>query len=197
MAGKEEIIKEILDRELEMFLSVPSRYPAPCRSNPQGFRHTRAAQFSVWSGEALASYLEDLKTAEQQDRNLMTLKYARMENLIHELHDDLQVKERIHRIVSVQLKWQKEMAARYPLLMKRGRPLEASENSVGTTSFVNYLRCELETYSESTLSHLFRDLLEAEKRGENLTEAIYLDMVKKLGYRSIKDAETRIREGKA
>ena len=180
-----------------MFLSVPARYPAACQSDPAGFRNSRSAQFSVWSAEALASYLEDLRTAAEQGRNLMTLKYARMENLVPGLHDDPLVENLIDQIVRVQLEWQKELSARFPNLIGRGRPVESDGEGSGVTSFVTYLRGELETYSGNTLACLFRDVLEAKARGENLTEGIYREMVRNLGYRSIEDAEARIKEGKA
>ena len=197
MPSRETLIQEILDRELEMFLTVPARHPAACQSHPEEFRNTRSTQFSVWSEEALALYLEDLKTARDQGRNLMTLKYARMENLIPSLHDDPLVENLIDQIVAVQLEWQRELACRYPNLIGRGRPLEDGGEARGVTAFVIYLRGELETYSDNTLACLYRDVTEARARGENLTEGIYREMVRNLGYRSIEDAEARIREGRA
>jgi hypothetical protein len=192
---RSSLIDRILDREQEMFRTVRSRYPAPCQADPRGFRIHRSAQFSVWSEEALRSYLNDLEQAAKEDRNLMTLKYARMENLIPELHRDPEVVEWIDRIVSVQLKWQKALSARYPGLLGRGRPLEGDAS--GATSFSTYLRGELETYSRETLGHLFREVTGAEASGRNLTEGVYLTLVRGLGYGSIDDAEARIRQGKA
>ncbi len=178
-----------------MFQSVRSRDPAPCQSNLRGFRVHRSAQFSVWSGEALRSYMNDLERASEEDRNLMTLKYARMENLIPALHDDPDVLEWIERIVSVQLKWQEELSARYPGLLGRGRPLE--QGSGDATSFTTYLRGELETYSRETLEHLHREVTGAEAEGLNLTEGVYFHLVQTLGYRNIEDAEMKIRQGRA
>jgi len=197
MTDRETLIREILDRELEMFLAVPSRYPTTCQSNPEGFRKTRSAQFFVWTEEALASYLGDLRAAGEQGKNLMTLKYARMENLIPSLHQDPLVANLIDQIVAVQLEWQRELYSRFPNLMGRGRPLDDPEDPAGATSFATYLRGELETYSENTLACLFRDTMAARSREENLAEAIYLQMVRSLGYRSIEDAEARIGEGRA
>jgi len=189
------LIDRILEREQEMFLSVPSRYPAPCQADPRGFRIHRSAQFSVWSEKALRSYLNDLEQAAKEDRNLMTLKYARMENLIPQLHHDPEVAEWIDRIVSLQLKWQQALSARYPALLGRGRPLE--EDAGGATSFATYLRGELETYSRKTLELVYGEVTGAEAAGHNLTEGIYSFLVKNLGYESIDAAEARIRQGKA
>jgi len=82
MCDKGSVIESILDLELNMFLNVRSEVPVNCRENPEAFRLHRRAQLSVWSEETLCSYHSDLVDAEQQGRNLMTLKYARMEDLI-------------------------------------------------------------------------------------------------------------------
>lgn len=197
-SGRQGLIEEVLDREQEMFVTVPSRYPAPCQGNLPAFRLHRAAQFSVWSVRTLRSYRDDLIRAAEQGRNLMTLKYARMENLIPCLHQAPETQERIRRIVSVQVRWQTELASRYPRLLGRGRPLaEADARGGAATSFSTYLRGELETYSEETLALLDRDVAGAEAAGRNLTEGIYRQLVRGLGYRSLEDAEERIRQGKA
>lgn len=189
MGERDELIQEILERELQMFLSVRAQEPVSCQQDPEGFRVNRAAQFSAWTEETLASYRADLEMAEEQGRNLMTLKYARMENLIPKLHDDILVDNLIEQIVRIQVVWQKEMMARYPYLMKRGRPLEEGEEALQTTSFVNYLRGELETYSADTLAHLYRDVTESQGNQRNMTQAIYENLVKSHGYASIEEAE--------
>ncbi len=189
MGHKEELIQEILEMELGMFLSVSAQEPVSCQQDPEGFRMTRAAQFSVWSEQTLTSYREDLKKAVEEGRNLMTLKYARMDNLIPKLHDDILLENLIDQIVAIQVRWQKEMMAKYPYLMKRGRPLDEGEEGLQTTSFLNYLRGELETYSADTLAHLYRDVTESQTNAQNMTQAIYENMVKSHGYASIEEAE--------
>ena len=189
MGKKDELIREILEKELQMFLSVRAQEPVSCQQDPEGFRVNRAAQFSAWTEETLASYRVDLEMAVEQGRNLMTLKYARMENLIPKLHDDILVENLIDQIVSIQVAWQKEMMARYPYLMKGGRPLDDGEEALQTTSFVNYLRGELETYSADTLAHLYRDVTESQAKDRNMTLAIYENLVKSHGYASIEEAE--------
>jgi hypothetical protein len=100
-------------------------------------------------------------------------------------------------MVSVQVRWQRELAARYPGLLGRGRPLEDTEPGQGATSFAAYLRGELETYSADTLALLHAEVTGADTEGRNLTEGIYLHLVRSLGYGSLEDAESRIRQGKA
>jgi hypothetical protein len=193
LEDKERLIKEILEIELGMFRAVPTQEPASCQQDPEGFHMTRAAQFSVWSERTLASYRDDLEEAAAQGRNLMTLKYARMENLIPKLHEDAMVHNLIEQIVAIQVEWQKEMRAKYPYLMKRGRPLQEGEEGLQTTSFVKYLRGELETYSADTLGHLYQDVTTSYSDDRNMTEAIYQHMVKSWGYASIEEAEAAAR----
>ncbi len=189
MSEKGALIQEILEMELQMFLAVSAREPVSCQQDPEGFRMNRAAQFSVWSEETLASYRRDLLEAVEQGRNLMTLKYARMEGLIPKLHDDALVQNLIDEIVAVQVAWQKELMVKYPHMMRRGRPLEEGDEGLLDTSFVDYLRGELETYSAETLAHLHRDVTESRASDQNMTETIYKNMVKSQGFASIEDAE--------
>lgn len=181
--NKQDFINEILKLELSMFLTVKTDQPAPCMDHPEGFRNTRSAQFQVWSVETLASYYNDLAMAAQENRNLMTLKYARMDNRIPVLN----LNEIISKIVDIQVAWQKEMAKRYPNLINQGRPID--EDTSYMTSFKTYLSCELETYSDLTIACLFKDMKTAQDRNVNLTEKVYEQMVIGLGYPSIQEAE--------
>lgn len=52
--------------------------PASCQMRPDTFKIMRKSQAATWSDELLASYLEDLKAATREGRNIMTEKYARM-----------------------------------------------------------------------------------------------------------------------
>ncbi len=194
---KEALIDQILEIEIDMFVSVKSRHPVSCRDNPEGFRIMRSAQFSSWSEETLQSYLSDLKKAVDEGLNLMTLKYARMENLIPPLHENPQTNNMIYEMVTVQAEWQREMFSKYPALMSRGRPLTDNERQREEVSFKRYLRCELETYSLMTLTRLFRDIMIKRSKGENMTEEIYNQMVIGLGYSDLEEAEQAARKNKA
>jgi hypothetical protein len=188
MSEKDKFIENILQIELEMFLNVRSRYPVSCQENPDAFRFHRGAQFSVWSEETLRSYLDDLIKANEQDHNLMTLKYARMENLIPALKTNPIIDEIVHMEVDAQ----REMLLRYPHVLGQGRPLE--DDSTGMTSFKAYLRGELETYSDRTLELLHRDIQEARDRGENWVQQLYTNLFRKLGYNSLDEVEELARE---
>jgi Protein of unknown function (DUF4125) len=189
MSDKQELIEEILGHELEMFQNVRSKYPVSCQQDPDAFRLHRGSQFLVWSDETLSSYRDDLVKAKSDGKNLMTLKYARMENIIPPLNENPIIEE----IANLELKSQKKMAEKYPNIIGRARPLT---DDGGATSFLTYLKGELETYSDKTLELLLRDIKNCVKNGDNWTELIYTQLVKKMGFETIAQVECKIADKK-
>ena len=185
MADKKELIAKILDLELKMFLSVSTEGVYNCQQNPEGFRIHRGAQFIVWSDETLQSYLDDLQKAEKEDLNLMTVKYARMDNLIPREN----MNPLIEKIAGIQLRWQHQMFEKYPNLMAGARSLKESENAAGDTPFETYLKSELETYSDNTLALLHHDLSKLEETGINGSERVYEHLSTIMGYESVEEAD--------
>lgn len=186
MNSKEQLINDIIENELEMFLNVASRGNASCQENPDGFKFYRKAMFVTWSEDALASYLDDVQQAKDSGRNLLTLKYARMEGLVPKENDN----PLIDRIVDIEIAWAKEIANKYPNIQRRGRPIE--EDSPHATSTKTYLRGELETYSGKTLKLYHTHLKACRERNQNLLETRCLIMVKGAGYASLEAAETAL-----
>jgi hypothetical protein len=178
------VIEKIIELELEMFLTVPTDGRYSCQEDPEGFRLHRRAQFGIWSEDTLQSYLDDLDRAKEKAINLMTIKYARMDNLLPAENLNPQIDD----IVAIQLRWQKEMVRKYPYLMAGARHLAGADGSQGT-SFETYLRAELETYSNGTLELLHRDLINYAKAGVNGSEKIYAYLLKEMGYDSIATAD--------
>lgn len=189
-AGKQGVIAQILEIELSMFLSVRSLEKASCQEDPERFRVMRAAQFSAWGEKTLESYLKDLKRAESEGENLMTLKYARMDGLIPPLNRS----PLIPAIVEIQKGWQRELSEKYPGVMGRGRGISDDDAGERGTSFERYLKGELETYSEQTLQWLLSDAQGYLDRNENMALSIYTAMIRELGYESLEDAEAAINE---
>lgn len=192
--SQDTLIENIVGKELRMFVAVPSEQPASCQEDPESFRVFRSAQFAVWSEETLTSYLKDLERAESQDKNLMTLKYARMDNLIAELHQDPEIHQLIDTIVTIETKWQKQMVSKYPSLMKRARVIDDQHQDDRFTSFQRYLRAELETFSGDTLRHLQRDVTEYDGANKSMAQSMYDLMVKDLGYADLAEAEAQCRQ---
>ena len=190
MADKQAVIKEILEIELEMFLTVRTRQRSSCQDYPENFKLHRKVQFTAWSEETAKSYLKDLKNAVQEGVNLMTVKYARMDDLIPGENKNPLIRE----IVKIQYGWQEEMFRKYPYLMGGARPLSKSEDSARKTSFETYLSGELETYSDTTLELLYKDMSKKIKDGVNMSEEVYGYLVREMGYPSIDDAEMKAKK---
>ncbi len=60
---REELLKEITDIELRMFLSVQTAIPSACQEQPETFKLMRKAGFHVLSNETLESYERFLLSA--------------------------------------------------------------------------------------------------------------------------------------
>jgi hypothetical protein len=191
MKNKQELIQDVIDRELDMFLNVPAREPATCQENPGAFRFYRGVLFSVWSEPALESYRDDLIRADAKGLNLLTLKYARMENSIPPLSEN----PLIDQIVEIEIAWAKELAAKYPKLHGRGRPID--EDGPRGTSMKTYLCGELETYSDNTLALYYQNQIQFLERKENLAEKVLLSTVTGAGYGSLQEAEDSLFAGAA
>lgn len=179
------ILAKILEIEKKMFLSVNSIDESPCQKDIESFLIHRRAQFSPWSNEVLRAYLTDLELADQKGNNLMTLKYARMEDKIPILNNN----PLIEKIVEISRVWQGEMIEHYPSIMRGGRPLNDSDSSV-MVSYLTYLKAELETYSDNTIMLLYQLILSKKNQNINISEEVYQYLVTEMGYESMTDAES-------
>lgn len=184
------LTKSILALEWEMFQTVPTAQRYRCQEDQEGFNLHRLAQFAAWSVPTLDSYLHDLRQAKAAGRNLLAIKYARMEDLL----PCENFSPRIDTIFNLAMEGQEEFVARYPNLMRGGRPLNKSEDGPDQTSFATYLRGELETYSETTLGLLLGDMLMLQKYGTSLSEVIYSYLAKQVGFDSIDALEKSLRD---
>jgi hypothetical protein len=173
--NRDDILREIVSIELRMFMAVEPVIPSACQEQPEALKLMRRASHHVLSTGTLESYLADLQEATDDDRNLMSLKYARIDDLV----DRLSSNPLIDRIVEVEARWLKDLEERYPLTFV-GR----SEFAAGV-----YLRSELETYSDRTLDLYWNDVSRALEEGRNLTEERYTFLFREIGHDSIDDVE--------
>jgi hypothetical protein len=173
---KEKLVQRILEIEVDMFRRVRTGEEPSCRAFMEDMKLHRRGQFSSWSGETCASYLADLERALAEGQNLMTMKYARMDNLI----EPLSTNPLIHRIRDRYVAWQGEVHRDCPNTMRRGRDLQ---------DFANYLGCELETYSDTTLHLLWYDVEAATRDGRNLAREVYESLARQSGYDTLEDME--------
>jgi hypothetical protein len=171
---RKKLITDIVERELAMFLQVRTSIPSLCQERPETFRTMREMSHTVLAPDTLASYLKDLKSAEKKGRNLLTEKYARMDNIIPPLSDNPLIGE----IVAIEADWMEALKHRFPNTFRGDR-----------TPFEIYLCSELETYSDATIALYHRDVSSALKRGDNLTEERYRLLFESLGYTGIDQVE--------
>ena len=202
---KEELFQEIIAIEWEMFdntNNIGGR--ASCQNNKMGFVANRKFQLMAWNEETLESYLEDLKAAKEEGRNLMVEKYARMMEPIYTgeyneiaeylppVTPDMQVY--ITQIMDMQMKWSEETQEDYPLLSSFGRPRESRQDSVRNTSIETYLWSELTTYSLKTLKLYTEYLNKLMLENKNIHEMILQNTAHGYGFKDAEDAENNIRK---
>ncbi len=179
----DELLDEIVGIESRMFMAIEPVTPSACQQQPDTFKTMRAAGFSALSEETLRSYLNDLEEAMDEGRNLVELKYARIDNLIPPLSEN----PVIDRIVEAEGRWLRELEAKYP------------NTFVGRSEFAidTYLKSELEMYSDHTLDLYYRDIERAQKEGHNLVADKYAYLFREIGYDSIEamEEERKRRQG--
>lgn len=181
--NKQEIIENILNIEWNMFQQVKSAIPAPCQLLPEVFRRIRGSVYETWPEEALQSCLLDFEKAQQDGRNLLTEKYAQMDDLIA----PTQRNPLIDIIVAIETHWQEEIRRNYPALYNRvcrsTNPFNDGRN------FSVYLRSELQTYSDRTIDFYYQGVSKALENNDNLALKSLEALVKKGGYRDLNHAE--------
>lgn len=170
--AREELLREIIERELAMFLATPNDGGvAACQERPDSFRIMRRMAHEGLGDATLASYVEDLRRAARQGRNFMVEKYARMDNLLPPLSESPLLDE----IVDAEAAFSREAAARYPRIIRPG----------GQERFRAYLRCELETLSPATLERYAADMRRARLEGRNPAIDRYECLARLLGRGSL------------
>lgn len=192
-----ELERKIVEAEWVMFQQVQGiDGRADCQDNWKTFLIMRLSQFEGWDENVLESYMDDLKEAKAQERNLVMEKYAYMmeetdpvyflsiQNLLPEVSEGKKLMA--EKIADYYMAWEKEVDILYPNVRRHGRPAE-NTGIDGTVSVHNYLKCELYTYSEKTLA-LF--ILSIERNPEyNRYKVTMEKMVQAYGYASLDEAE--------
>jgi len=196
------LISRIIKIELHMFQNVPNvGGPASCQQDRETFDIMRASQLESWSKAVAESYLIDLEESEKNGRNLMTEKYARMmestspieyvkiKHLLPPLNSEVLIL--IEKIVYILLEWEKELAEKFPNLLKRGRPIYSADDTNFVTSIETYLKGELATYSHRTLELYYQDVLKQKTENINGSEKILRNMVIRYGIESLEEADKK------
>ncbi|MBQ7585818.1 MAG: DUF4125 family protein, partial [Desulfovibrionaceae bacterium] len=100
--------------------------------------------------------------------------------------------EMIQEILAIHQDWQQEVASKYPHILSHTRPKEQGQNEHGVTSLVTYLRGELQTYSEKTLSLYLQKVQEKVRMKQNEAEENLLNQVKQYGFSSLQACEEKL-----
>ncbi len=199
MNGK--IIREqIAAAEWEMFQATHQKGGrASCQDDWDTFYRMRLAQFNAWSDQAAESYLEDLRAAGAQGRNLIAEKYLHM--MEHTYPAEYEAQKHFLPSLSEEKRMLAneicdEMIAQtiplrqaFPHVSETGRPLFRSEDRPGVTSIQTYQLGELLTYSEKTLQLLKKHLFVLQAEGRSLAEEVMSRSVCSYGFSSLGDAE--------
>lgn len=203
ISEKEQLIFDIAQAEWDLFQLVQNTGGrASCQNDSDTFFKMRMSQWMVFSRETLESYMSDLQKAAKEGRNLIFEKYGyMMETTYPQEFEEIQkhlpavspeAEQMIDEIARVHVKWDKEVYAKYPHIRENGRVFQSSEDSViNGSSSESYLRGEYKTYSLNTLSLIYEQVMESDKKGENLLEQIVENEVKFYGYESLKDADEK------
>ncbi len=196
---KQTLIDEIIKTEWPMFHNVNGDYRVGCQESPGTFRRMRGAQYEVWDPEVCESYLEDLKKAEQEGRNLPREKYIHMmattapveyeffKSDLPEISEEK--KSLVQEIWSIVGAQTDKLREEYPLIALGGRPLHVEDEFPGSTSVETYQKGELLTYSEKTLRLLLDQIKKMQEEGREYAHDVQLATVLAAGYTSLKNAE--------
>ncbi len=194
------LVEKIIRLEWNQFDKVKNEGGrADCQDDFGTFSIMRKSQYLTWPKELLASFYQDLLTAESKGWNLITEKYARMmqstcPERYARLAPDLPPisKERMviqEEIIGIQIQWMEEFAKAYPKMAGNARSIRTREDSEYNTSYETYLRGELGTYSEETLVLYGRFIVGLLQEGRNLAYLIMENTARLYGYESVSDAE--------
>jgi len=182
-SSDDKVIDAILAIERLMFTSVKSALPTVCQKNPEKFTRIRRLIFCCWPGRLLRAYLNDLRNAHRLGRNLLTEKYARMDNLLLPITPN----GTIERIVEIESSWQSQMENAYPALFRR--MCRANGQTGDGSCFSTYLRSELETYGDATLAAYLAWVEQGAQQGRNYSIAMLEQLVQQGGFDSLDQAE--------
>ena len=196
-------INKIIELEWEMFdKTINKGGRASCQNNYPTFLIMRKSQYMTWNDALLESYYQDLINAKNKGWNLITEKYARMMESTHyneykeiEQYLEKRSEERIkiqEEIIKIQVNWMEQLSLDYPHIASHARILRTSHDNKEETSYETYLRGELSTYSDTTMTLYGRFIVDLLRQDKNLAYEIMNNTAKMYGYSDISDAEKKI-----
>lgn len=197
---KEELVEAIVRLEWQAFDKVENEGGrADCQNDWNTFSVMRKSQYLAWTRELLESFYVDFVEANQRNWNLITEKYGRMmestspeeyEKIAAQLPECSEQKRAIvEQIAEIQVEWMEEFAKEYPYMAGNARTIRKETDNPFNTSYETYLKGELMTYSDRTLSMYGRWIVELKKKDDNLAKRIMTNTALLYGYTSLEAAE--------
>ena len=200
---KEELVEAIVRLEWQAFDKVENEGGrADCQNDWNTFSIMRKSQYLAWTRELLESFYVDFVEANQRNWNLITEKYGRMmestspeeyEKIAAQLPECSEQKRAIvEQIAEIQVEWMEEFAKEYPHMAGNARTIRKGTDNPFNTSYETYLKGELMTYSDRTLSMYGRWIVELKKQDDNLAKRIMTNTALLYGYTSLEAAENAL-----
>ena len=194
---KEKIINEILEKEWKYFSNLNNiGGRADCQDNKEDFIIMRKSQWETFNEETLLSYLEDLNSKNnplfQKYAQMMKYnspeEYKKIKDILEKASDEKT--DLVNKIMFIYMEWEKEFFERYPIFSSMGRPLYSSEDDNIETSIETYLRGELLSYSEKTLSLYLDYIIDNKEKNINLAIKNMDNLAKMQGFNNSEDVES-------
>lgn len=178
---REETLKKIVIDEWNFFTNVNNiGKRAYCQDNSFTFIYSRLCYWNIYNDIILTSYLNDLVNAKNENRNLVTEKYAyimqytdpeyfnKIKKYLPPISD--YKKNTVNSIMLIYMNWEEEIKKNNPELLDNNRDLYNPSQSTARTTIEYYFKGELSSYSESTLNLILKYYLSAFQKGINLVE---------------------------
>ena len=174
--NKEISITDVVSNEWEMFTNTNNiGRRSSCQDQKGNFIASRAAYWNMFDEKVLSSYLKDLSNAKSNKINLAAQKYGYMmestdpdyfKTIKHLLVpvSDKKLKL-VDSIMLIYMKWEESLIS--SSLDNKNRVLYKQYDSKYNTSVETYMRGELTSYSEETLSLILAQFLKNVSDGEN------------------------------
>lgn len=201
--SEREAVNEIVMLEWQAFDKVINEGGrAECQDDWETFSIMRQSQYETWTDDMLDSFIDDFYSANEQGWNLITEKYARMEESTApeeyaKIKDSLPPlsnakKAIIDQIADIQVGWMEEFAEKYPKAAGQARSIHSSEDTAVNTSYETYLRGELATYSDRTLALYGQFIVKLAGTGKNLAYMIMENTARAYGYDGLDALESSL-----
>lgn len=204
LASRTVIADRIVELEFMLFDKTNNEGGrANCQDDWGTFSLMRRSQYYTWPMELLNTILVDYSESIKNGRNVVSekygymmettapLEYEKIKDKIPVVSDDK--KAVIKAISEIQVGWMEKFAKDYPSLATNARIIHTSEDTEYNTSYETYLRGELSTYHDDTLSLYGRFVAELANKNDNLAYKIMKMTIFFYGYGSLEDAVKAIK----